>query len=331
MTFEKPLFIWGVGKSGSHLLYDVLSLHPSLVCRRVPHRVNKGLWGGLHWGEATPDSLRGEPIPCEGGVHFWAEATAPFFGSDGGVTQTIGVVTRERLSQEDVRRVRERYAALKKDWFWRGLRFRILDKTASYILMSGAIDAVFPDAYHIFCVRDPRAVLNSFLRVHRFPAYPDLPHRGRYWMDRIGFWAIVPPGYQRHQHEPLVKRLCWQIQELYKIGFASRRYLGDRLIEFRYESLLGDAYALVAALMVRLGLDPFPDFRLMIPPTFPDFSPPWPRSGIPPEEPFGLRRCYLDEECEFLKELDDFAVHLGYDPDRLGVLRAGHQPAHAGV
>ena len=113
MTLEKPVFIWGAGKSGTHLLYDLLSLHPSLACFKVSGRRNKGLWGDLHWGDSTPEQLKGKPVPQEGGVHFWGQAGVPYFKVSSGEVETIGLLGRQDLSKSSIRAVRERYADLR--------------------------------------------------------------------------------------------------------------------------------------------------------------------------------------------------------------------------
>ena len=70
ITFEKPVFIWGVGRSGTHLIYDILSLHPSMNCLKVESRWKKGLWGAMNWGDSTTEQLKGYRIPVEGIAHF---------------------------------------------------------------------------------------------------------------------------------------------------------------------------------------------------------------------------------------------------------------------
>jgi hypothetical protein len=309
---EKSVFIWGIGRSGTHLLYDILSLHPSLMCAKTNTRWKKGLWGSMHWGDSTPDKLKGYGIPYEGFQRFWRGAGLEFEG--------VGMVLRHQVSAQFIQKVSKRYATLHQDWFWkRGTRYRILDKSPMYILMIEAIDAVFPDSYHIFCLRDPRAILNSLLRIYRFRERDDV---GRGRIDEIGFWGVVPPGYEAHQHEPLVPRLCWQIQALHDIGFGSQALLQDRLIAFRYESLLHEAHQATSDLFQRLALPDWSEIANLIPQTFPDYSPPWPRPGEPVHEPYGKVRCYLDEEMEQVTVLNELAVQLGYDPNQVGAIIA---------
>lgn len=312
VSLEKPVFIWGTGRSGTHLLLDILSLHPSLMCPLMAgNRWKKGLWGDMHWGDTTPEPLKGHRIPYEGFQRLWLDAGLAF--------DAIGLLHRDCLSPDLAERVRDRFRDLHRVWLWKPApSYRALDKTPVYILMVDVIDALFPDAYHVFCIRDPRAVLNSLLRVGRYQERSD---KGRGRIDEIGFWSVVPPGYEKHRHEPLVKRLSWQVKALYELGFGHRDLLGDRLVPFHYERLLDDAHESVSELFDRLELPPWPAIREAIPARFPDYSPPWPRDGRPPEEPFGKRRCYKDDEIEQLSEIEDLAVRIGYEPQSPGRLR----------
>ena len=65
VTLSRPVFIWGAPRSGTHLLYDLLSLHPDVACPRAWDRRKKGIWGGMHWGDDTPAALRDRPAPYE--------------------------------------------------------------------------------------------------------------------------------------------------------------------------------------------------------------------------------------------------------------------------
>lgn len=310
VSMYKPIFIWGIGRSGTHLLLDILSLHPALTYPKTTSRWKKGLWGDMNWGDTTPEHLKDYPIPYEGLRHFWLDAGIPY--------DSIGFLTRDDLTENQKKEVRRRYSDLHRVWFWeRGCEYRVLDKTPAYILMADAIDSIFPDSLHIFCIRDPRSVLNSILRMYRFP---DRSDKGRTRIAEIGFWGLVPVGYEEHLEEPLVKRLCWQLQTLQDIGFANGSFLGERLIPFHYECLLNDSHKVIRELFDCLELPQVPQIIKLIPPHFPDYSPPWPQHGHPPNEPYGKIRAYKDEEIDQLSEIEELAIRLGYKPSRPGVL-----------
>lgn len=311
VTLERPIFIWGTGRSGTHLLFDVLSLHPALIFPRAKTRWKKGLWGNMHWGENTPEQLKGRPIPEEGFQRFWMDAGLQF--------DFKGLLRRQDLDNRIASAIRERYAStLYREWFWNGsLTLRILDKTPIFVMMLDAVDAIFPDAYHIYCLRDPRAVLNSFLRNARFPE----KESSTAGIPETGFWSSLrPPGYEAYQSKPLAERLAWQVQTLVEIGFASREFLGDRLICFKYEELLSDSHTSADWLLQRLDLAPFPGIRALIPPKFSDYSPPWPDADGRVAESYGRIRCYRDDEIGQVTGLNDLAVQMGYDRYRVGVV-----------
>src|SRR5688572_4829778 len=65
---DRPIFLWGAGRTGSYLLYDLLSLHPDVVCTRGKAREAKGLYGTAHHGPSDHgDMLRNPFPPLEGG------------------------------------------------------------------------------------------------------------------------------------------------------------------------------------------------------------------------------------------------------------------------
>jgi len=309
MDLDRPVFIWGVPRSGTHLLYDVLSLHPSLACPTTPQRAKKGLWGNMHWGEDTPPALRGRPAPHEGFDRFWLGAGIQY--------DSIGLFERSRLDPSLGARIRTRYADLRRGWAGSGTaRYRVLDKCPTYLLMLDAIDAVFPDSLHVFLIRDPRAVLNSLLRVYRFP------ERGRGQIDELGFTTGVPPGHEAHRGESVVARLSWQIGALHALGDAHGARWPGRVFRVHYESLLADAHGTVEALFRDLGLTIWPSLRELVPRTFRGYDPPWPRPGEPTAVPFGKERCWEDGEVGQLEPVETLARALGYRAHRPGRLAA---------
>jgi hypothetical protein len=65
----------------------------------------------------------------------------------------------------DLQKVRKRYSRLFATWFWESFRIlRVLDKSPNYILMTEIIDQAFPDALHVFAMRDAEAILDSIVR-----------------------------------------------------------------------------------------------------------------------------------------------------------------------
>lgn len=270
VTIEKPIFIWGIGRSGTHLLYDIMSLHPDLCFMKANHRWKKGLWGDMHYGDTTPEGLSGFPIPIEGMQSIWESA--------GVIPKFYGILKKGDSRYINKRVVVSNYMKLATQWKWkkRGKKYRILDKTPTYIMMVEVIDEIFPDSYHIFCIRDPRAVVNSILRMMRFSAKET---SGKEYAD--GFFAhIYPDGFERYIKKPLVETLCWQVEQMLKIGFRYRLLLGQRLIPFRYEELLTNVRNAISYLYNKVELASFEEIYELIPSSLPDYSPKWPKRGV---------------------------------------------------
>ena len=307
VTMKKPIFIWGTGRSGTHLLYDILSLHPDLCFVNTKHRWKKGLWGDMHHGDTTPHKLKGYPIPVEGMSFNWQPA--------GIIPRFYGILTKDCILKINTGKVINNYKKLDTEWRWKrsnDKKYRILDKTPAYIMMVELINAIFPDSFHIFCIRDPRAVVNSILRVARFTGNDSYEKE---YMD--GFFAnMYPDGYEKLIGKSIVEILCWQVEQLIKIGFDYWKILGDRLIPFRYEKLINDAHSSVAYLFNKAKLFNYKDISRLIPNEFRNYSPEWPQKGAA----FSANKniCFGSEELNYFDRLLPLVQNLGYDDAEVG-------------
>lgn len=313
VDLARPIFIWGMARSGTTLLLDILSLYPGLCSVTVENRKQKGLWGDLHHGASTLPQPAGRPIPHEGFVTLWNRLGVP--ASWKGLLQPGDVPL-------DFEAIRGAYGQLAARWLWQaGTPRRILDKAIQYSLMTDTIDAVFPDAVHVFCIRDPRAVANSILRLRRFSrrelteaAYPDGFHVGLY-----------PPGWEALIGRPVVEVLAWQLEQFFRIGLERRHVLGERLILFRYEQLFTNLLGEVEGLANRLGLPPHPDLgALLLDQEIKDFSPAWPQSGTTFEASFDL--AFSSEELPLFAGVERLARGLGYHATDVGRIVAPLDP-----
>ncbi|ACI21991.1 sulfotransferase [Thermodesulfovibrio yellowstonii] len=306
VTLEKPIFIWGTGRSGTHLLYDLLSLHPDLCFVRTYKRWKKGLWGSMHYGDTTPEKLKGYPIPVEGMIFNWQTAgLIPIFK---------GKMKRDHILKINKDIVIENYKTLYVKWKWLKCdkKYRVLDKTPAYIMMVEIINEIFPDSYHIFCIRDPRSVVNSILRIARFTGKDNFEKEYK-----DGFFAnMYPDGYEKIIGKSLVEIICWQVEKLILTGFSYIKLLDNRLIPFRYEELLNDIHNSYFNLIKKLELSPFYKIIDLIPNKFPDYSPDWPQ----PFENFDANEkiCFNSEELKFFSEIQKLAILLGYDKNKPG-------------
>ncbi|HEQ60198.1 MAG TPA: sulfotransferase [Firmicutes bacterium] len=158
MNVEKPIFIIGVGRSGSTAFQKVLSLHPELawlsaLSNRLPSApsLNRLL---MH---AIDSSLLEKvltrcfwPSEC---IFFWDYAWPGF-----------NTPCRDLLAEDVSPKVAERIRTLLSQPLTRR-RKRLMVKITGWPRV-GFLKEIFPDARFIHIVRDGRAVVNSMLNVN---------------------------------------------------------------------------------------------------------------------------------------------------------------------
>ena len=123
--FDRPVFIWGCPRSGTTLMYQLLSSS-----------------GGWCYPKDDQDKHR------EGTGAWWAA-----FGEE------RGAIDPQRKSEEKIDQLISAYS----DLVGGSDDGRLLDKSPMMTLWVPLIDSIFPEAHHIHMIRDGRAVLNSIL------------------------------------------------------------------------------------------------------------------------------------------------------------------------
>jgi hypothetical protein len=124
-----PIFVWGAPRSGTTLLYQLLSKHPDV---------------------AYLASEEGKPLE---GTGFWWQA----FG------EHRGAMNEDMAARDKIKKIQGAYGRMLRQQ----RRTRILDKSPFMTLWIPLMDCVFPDAKHIHIIRDGRAVVNSILYLLR--------------------------------------------------------------------------------------------------------------------------------------------------------------------
>lgn len=157
MNVEKPIFIIGVGRSGSTAFQKVLSLHPelawlSVLSNRLPSApsLNRLLMRAIDF-PFLEKALTGWLKPSEG-ILFWDYAWPGF-----------NTPCRDLLAEDVSPKVAERIRALLSQPLT-GRRKRLMVKITGWPRV-GFLKEIFPDAQFIHIVRDGRAVVNSLLNV----------------------------------------------------------------------------------------------------------------------------------------------------------------------
>ena len=309
ISLEKPVFVWGNGQSGTFLLYDLLALTGSFAYPWTEWPRKKGVLIEEQLGLSFP---RGR-TPNEGIPQCWSGVNVAF-------EKVGGWVFDHELSDSEVdtihlAEVRNYYTALADKWPWKPVEVvRILDKCPNYIFMIAAIERLFPDALHIWCVRDPRLVLSSIVRrfVERdyessFQGYPS------------GFYSdILLPGWETHRNEPLEVRHAWQVETCLAIAQRWQEKLGDRCLTVYHEDLCSRPGSVLASVATFLNIPPFSDHSLLrLRGAIRVVSPKaWPADESERDkcDAFFLQPVTIPQ----LTQIRELAVRLGYHPDLAG-------------
>jgi hypothetical protein len=228
VTLERPVFIWGNGQSGTYLLYDLLALSGAFAYPTVTGWRKKGL---AHLISMKP--IEGEPSMWGGIGLPWDRV--PVWVHD-------RVLTVNDVVNIDLQKVRERYSRLFATWFWESFQIlRVLDKSPNYILMTEIIDQAFPDALHVFAMRDADAILDSIVRRFEDPKYRIEEN----WTGPVTGWYgnILLPGHEERRNWSVKDRHRWQIEQVLEIGHRAAERIGGRCIKTHHEDLLADPQA----------------------------------------------------------------------------------------
>ena len=228
MKLIKPIFIIGIGRSGSTIFYDVLSRHIDLVwlsrriCNRYPNtpQLNKALMRIINYPLLGKYARRYfEPGECYG---YWDTLYRGFSGSyrdleRHDVTERARKSIRQSLS---VMITKPTDRLVIKITGWNRMRF---------------LHEVFPDALFIHVERDPRAVINSFLNVS-------------FWSGWKGTGFLLKDGLNIEQRTEFVKfkysfvaLAGMKLVELKQAYIDAKNEIpNNQLLDVSYESLCSD-------------------------------------------------------------------------------------------
>ena len=152
---SKNIFIFGLGQSGTFLVSDLLSysMYETHAFHSVPPLRKKGLCN-------KPELIQKLGIKqClqEGLIRYW----------DRSLNNLYLDAHKPCLNSFDSYKINPLHKFLIKNRYLRMLRFRnkyILDKCPNYLNILPAIHNIFPNATHLFVVRNPRLTINSQLK-----------------------------------------------------------------------------------------------------------------------------------------------------------------------
>jgi len=248
-TIRKPIFILGSARSGTSILYQLLSSHPDLCWFSNITNLNPE-----HSRLAALNRFTNIPImksfiyPSEGERIY----TYCGFLDDRKTTfNTMATTTSDKFNEI----LRRHLEASGKP--------RFINKRTANTQRLDCLIHMFPDAYFIHIIRDGRAVVNSLLRVN--------------WWENTPLWwrsNLTPSLWQQNGNAP--EKLCalhWKrnIEEIRH--FKSQ--LSRRYVEIRYENFVHDPRETIQNLMNFCQLYPSIKYISSLPESLPNMNNKW--------------------------------------------------------
>lgn len=129
---------------------------------------------------------------------------------------------------------------------------RFIDKNTRNTRRIPYLNAAFPDAHFVHIVRDPRAVVVSFLRVD--------------WWKDLEAWCcgnLSPAQWEAQGRDPVeLAATIWK--EETECALNSQSLLGDRYMRVRYEDFVADHKSQVARILEYAGVSWNPAFARIV-------------------------------------------------------------------
>jgi hypothetical protein len=280
---NKPIFIVGSGRSGTTLLYRLLSGHPELAYfTRLTNRFPD--WPQL--------SLMSRLIHKTGRKFFGPDPESvnifDYCGIDNDLLRKKGAALTE-TDVTDTARASLRSIILKHQK-WMGKK-RFINKNTSNTLRIRYLKEIFADALFVHIIRNGYAVVNSLYNV-------------AWWADLELWWlGKTPRQWEKSGGNPF--ELCalhWkrQVEEIlaHKIKIPSGQY-----IECRYENLVTNPQKTLSQIISSCELEWNPEFQNHIE-----------RVGILSKNHLKWQNALDNNAKEIVKKVaGDLIVSLGYD------------------
>lgn len=303
ITTDSPLFIFSTGRAGSYLLYDLLSLSNDFLTVHSDQRGNRGFFNSKNLQDRSNYSKNSKnQFPVEGN-YIWKQAGLSFrkLNENPG---TINDLIKKKASIE--RKVLANYKFHLRSKTPVEKR-RILDKSPSFSLSYKLVDAIFPDAKYINIVRDPRAVLNSYIKKIR----PPKNDMDKYRFKKYGYWGHPPPNWRQHKDESLVQRMCWQVSKKYEMNQKCEDFLDGKYLRVHYEDFVEDPHKIIEQTS-KFGNFSCQEIFEVLPDHFTNYNPPWFDKNGNLDNKSKDKLFIKEEEYAEIKYIDKYVEELGY-------------------
>ena len=256
MKVQKPIFLIGMGRSGTTVLAEAISIHkdlgwiskylevfPSLPQLSFLHKLVDIPFLGVY--------LRGKKKQSKGLINFirrflpycvenyniWEKFCGKKFSFD--------YLAHQKASEAEKEAVIKYVRTLLK--YQRKKRFFAKFTGPPRICF---LQSIFPDAYFIHVIRDPRAVVNSLLKV-------------KFWREGGGlerpWWKGLPEEYikewEKRNRSPLaLAALQWK--RVVSLTWEEKKYVQHgHFIEIRYEDFVEKPHEYLTKIFHKVGLE----------------------------------------------------------------------------
>jgi hypothetical protein len=282
---RSPVLIIGCPRSGTTLLFNVLSEVPSLwsigheskaIIEHYHHpRTKNWISGALDADDLTPESrdymIRAFRLNAAPGS-LWREINRLRSRLRGnalwtrlkqrGQTRELGSAASSAVPQQGLNLIRAGVRLRNRMLpYSQASPIRLLEKTPENCLRLPFMLALFPDAGIIYLTRDGRGNISSLMegwkQPHSFPGYevPETLRIPGYGRNRWAFTLI--PGWRELASSSLEEVCAWQWIRCNEAVLAHRDQVADQVpcLTVRYEELVTDPEAALSAIAEFAGID----------------------------------------------------------------------------
>ncbi len=249
---ERPIIIVGAPRSGTSILFQVLSTHPDLwSLYRESQPIIEANFDPRKRGLES-NVLRADDLDEQTRVHLERE----FFRRVGNIerllpplSRAIPLIARVKLSALMVTLGQSRKRS----------PLRIVEKTPENSFRIPFLMKLFPDALFLYVIRDPRGSISSIYRGWhqpvKFKTYP-LPsgfHIQGYEGKRWSFG--LPPGWRSYDGSTLMEVCAFQWKAYNEACLQDLPFAQGNVLQVGYEDLVGAPASQLARVAAWAGVD----------------------------------------------------------------------------